>query len=189
MIGFSSQQISMIADTVACLHLVSSKILIRVVDELELFTSFSAWIRYEIDRLASEGSSIPDDNAAEKESAIDHGRVLLYIQSAMTTSPLITYFGDSSEDDFLQSWKNAEQGLPLFDLVDKQIQRQERGQSYIASLPRVELLCKYLTKQASAVFSQIAEAEKRNVLFGNVLELHPINEGGIVDMVMNRVVC
>ena len=187
-IGFSSQQISMLTDTVACLHLVSSKILIRVVDELELFTSFSAWLRYEIDRLASEASSTPIDDAAEKESAVDHSKVLLYIETAMTTSPLATYFGDTSEGDFNQTWKNAEQGIPIFDLLDKQIQKQERGQQYLTALPRVELLCKYLTKQASMVFSQIAESEKRNVLFGDTLEICSVDKGGAMDMVMNDVV-
>ena len=178
----------MITDTVACLHLVSSKILIRVVDELELFTSFSAWLRYEIDRLASEASSTPIDDAAEKESAVDHSKVLLYIETALTTSPLATYFGDTSEDDFNQTWKNAEQGIPIFDLLDKQIQKQERGQQYLTTLPRVELLCQYLTKQASMVFSQIAESEKRNVLFGNTLEICSVDQGGAMDMVMNEVV-
>lgn len=187
-IGFSSQQISMITDTVACLHLVSSKILIRVVDELELFTSFSAWLRYEIDRLASEASSTPEDDAAEKESTIDHGKVLLYIQSAMTTSPLATYFGNSSEEDFNQSWKNSEQGIPMFDLLDKQIRKQENGQPYLTSLPRVELLCKFLTKQASTVFGQIAEAEKRNVLFGNPLEIGFVKQDGAIDINMNELV-
>lgn len=187
-IGFSSQQISMIADTVACLHLVSSKILIRVVDELDLFTSFSAWLRYEIDRLASEASSTPVDDAADKESAIDHSKVLSYIQSAMTTSPLDNYFSVSSNDDFQQSWKNSEQGIAMFDLLDKQIQKQERTQGYLSPLARVDILCKYLTKQASAVFGQIAEAEKRNVLFGNVVEIGAIGSGSTIDIVMNRLV-
>jgi len=44
--GFSVHQIDLISDTVACLHLVSAKILVQVVDELELFAAFSAWLRY-----------------------------------------------------------------------------------------------------------------------------------------------
>lgn len=187
-IGFSSLQISMISDTVACLHLVSSKILIRVVDELDLFTSFSAWVRYEIDRLASESSSTPVDDAADKESAIDHSKVLSYIQSAMTTSPLDNYFAASSDSDFQQSWKNAEQGTAMFDLLDKQIQKQERSQGYVSPLARVDVLCKYLTKQASAVFGQIAEAEKRNVLFGNVVDIGDVGKGSIMDIKMSGLV-
>jgi anaphase-promoting complex subunit 4 len=170
-LGFTTQQINTIMDSVACLHLVSSKILIQVVDELELFTSFSSWLRYEIDRLASDVSASPTDDAvAEKETSIDHSKVLSYVQTAMTSSPLAVYLGDSSEE-FTDNWSHGEHGMPIYDLLDKQLQKQERGLPYIKSLPRVEVLCKLLTRQASTIFSQIAEAEKRNVLFGKVYDI------------------
>jgi anaphase-promoting complex subunit 4 len=187
-VGFTTQQINLIMDTVACLHLVSSKILIQVVDELDLFTAFSSWVRYEIDRLASDSSASPEDDKAEKEASIDHSKVLLYIQTAMTASPLAMYFDDSLLEDHNSDWKNAEQGLPMYHLLDKQLQKQERGLPYMNTLPRVELLCKFLTRQASIIFGQIAEAEKRNVLFGKVQEVGVTERGGPVDVRMSRVV-
>jgi anaphase-promoting complex subunit 4 len=187
-VGFSSHQISLIADTIACLHLVSSKILMQVVDELDLFTSFSTWLRYEIDRLASDASASPNDDIAEKESSIDHSKVLLYLQTAMTTSPLAMYFSDSSEEDYNQGWRQTEQGIPVFDLLDKQLRKQERGLPYITPLPRVELLCKFLTRQATTIFGQIAEAEKRNVLFGKAYDIGVAEKGSPMDMRMNKMV-
>lgn len=181
-LGFTNQQISLIMDTVACLHLVSSKILIQVVDELELFTSFSSWLRYEIDRLASDSSASPNDDAAEKEASIDHSKVLLYLQTAMTSSPLGVYLGDLPKESS-DSWY-ASQGTPMYDLLDKQLQKQERGLPYIKSLPRVEVLCELLTRQASTIFSQIAEAEKRNVLFGKAVEISSTEADTPVDMRM-----
>ncbi len=185
--GFTITQINLIMDTVACLHLVSSKILIQVVDELDLFAAFSNWIRYEIDRLASDSAASPDDDKIEKEASIDHSKVLQYLQTAMTTNSLAMYFDDSvTEDD--NGWKNAEQGLPIYDLLDKQLQKQERGAPYLKALPRVDLLCKLLAAQASTIFGQIAEAEKRNVLFGKVHEIGVTETTGPVAMRMSAVV-
>ena len=163
-VGYSSHQIARITDTVASLHLVSSKILAQAVDELDFFTAFSTWLRHEIDRLASESAS---DETADKETFIDHSKVLLYLQTAMTSSSLETYLGQASVEDYNRDgWKQVEQGAVLFELLDKQIQKQEQGLPYIKALPRVELLYTYLNRQCTAIFSQIAASEKRNVRFG-----------------------
>jgi len=185
--GFSTQQISLMTDTVACIHLVSSKILTQVVDELELFMSFSAWLRYEIDRLASDSSSAPDD-LVEKEASIDHSKVLLYLQKIMTTNPLSMFF-DEANTEGQTEWNHAEQGVPLFDLLNRQFEKQDRRLPYIKALPRVDLLCAYLSRQANAVFAQVAEAEKRNVLFGRAQHIGVPNTDGPLDMKMSSIVC
>lgn len=187
-VGFSGQQINLMIDTVACLHLVSSKILIQVVDELDLFAAFSAWLRYEIDRLASDASPTPNEEILDKEATIDHSKVLLYLQTAMATSPLSVFFGDASEDKS-GDWTTAEAGLPMFDLLDDQLQKQERGLLYATHLPRVDFLCDTLARQANIVFGQIAEAEKRNVLFGQARELGNFQGGTALDMKIFPVVC
>jgi anaphase-promoting complex subunit 4 len=183
--GFSSHQIGLIMDTIACLHLISSRILTQVVEELELFAAFSAWLRYEIDRLASDAANSPNDEMTDKEASIDHSKVLQYLQTNMTTSPLVVFFADSTPEDY-NDWSHVETGLPMFDLLDKQLEKQEQGLPYLKPLPRVEFLCKYLTRQSNAVFSQVAEAEKRNVLFGKMTELAVIDDDAPMDMRMNH---
>ena len=185
-VGFSSQQISLIMDTVACLHLVASKILNQVIDELDLFGAFSSWLRFEIDRLASNASTTPKDDELEKEATIDHSKVLQYLQTCMTASPLEVYLGDCTSEDYNHGWNQAEKGLPMFDLLDKQLQKQEKGLSYMKPLPRVELLCKYLSMQAKTVFGQIAEAEKRNVLLGHPQEVGVAESDGPKDVKMSK---
>lgn len=185
-VGFSSLQISLITDTISCLHLVSSKIIMQVVDEIDLFTSFSSWVRYEIDRLASENSL--NEEATDKESSIDHSKVLLYLQTYMTASPLGVYFVNSSDEDYKACWSQVGQGVPIFDLLVKQLRKQEKGHTYITPLPRLDLLCKFLANQASTIFGQIAEAEKRNVLFGKALEVGVAAEESPMDMKMNEMV-
>lgn len=186
-VGFSSQHINRIMDIVASLHLVSSKILLQVVDELELFTAFSAWLRYEIDRLASDASSSANEDTSEKEASIDHSKVLLYLQTAMTNSPLAVFFGDGVEN-LEEEWSRLQPGPRIFDQVDQQLQKQEQGLPYTAHLPRVEFLCRVLGVEASAVFSQIAQAEKRNVLFGMPHELGAPQNGAPIDIRMCQMV-
>jgi anaphase-promoting complex subunit 4 len=164
--GFSSHQIDLVMDTLACLNLVSARILTYVVDELDMFAAFSEWLRYEIDRLASHSSSSPSEDIPEKEATIDHSKVLLYIQTAMTTSRLSIFFNEEAPAGYGKEWEGAERGQAIFELLNKQLQEHDENLPCKTALPRIELLCKHLVRQATAVFQRIAEAEKRNVLFG-----------------------
>jgi len=186
-LGFSAQQINLLHDNVACLHLIASKILIQVTDELELFTAFSIWMRYEIDRLASEGYPTAEDDAAEKESGLDHSKVLQYIQTALKTSPLASYLGKINNDVSQNGSGTIEQGVLMFDLLIKQIKKMEHGQQYQKQLLRQEYLTQHLSKQAGQVFQQIADAEKRNVLFGDVYEIGVMGDSGLLDMKVDTV--
>lgn len=187
-LGFSSAQITSIMDTVASLHLVSAKILLQVVDELELFTSFSAWLRYEIDRLASDASSSQNDDNGDKEASVDHGKVLLYIQTVMTNSPLAAFIGEVTPEDYEDESAHVTKGIQIFDLLTRQLEKQEQGLKYRKILPQVEFLCKYLRVQAAAIFTQIADAEKSNVLFGRASELGMAHKDVPVEMKMNMIV-
>ncbi|EHK96276.1 hypothetical protein M7I_8034 [Glarea lozoyensis 74030] len=177
------KDVGRIMDTVSCLHLVASKILIQVVDEIDLFSAFTAWMRYEIDRLSAD-SSVPKEDELEKESSLDHSKVLLYIQTCMTTSPLEVYLGESTPDEAKNPWGQSEKGVRMFELLDKQLHKQEQGIPYIKSLPRVELLCTHLTDQAKEVFGQIANAEKRNVIFGTPQEVGSGHDKSLLDFCM-----
>ncbi|KAG9244129.1 anaphase-promoting complex, cyclosome, subunit 4-domain-containing protein [Calycina marina] len=180
--GFTSQQISQIMDTVACLHLVASKILMQVVDELELFTAFSAWLRYEIDRLASDSSNSSNEDANDKEASIDHGKVLLYLQTVMLSSPLAAYFVEPRNKMFSDFVDPARIDGSLFSLLDKEIQKHEKGLPCKETLLQLDSLCAHLTEQASAIFHQIAESEKRNVLFGEPYDLGTVEDEISLDM-------
>jgi anaphase-promoting complex subunit 4 len=180
--GFSYHQISLVMDTIVCLNLVSARILTYVIEELNMFRSFSTWLRHEIDRLASDASSSPSDDMVDKEAAIDHNKVLLYIQSAMTTSRLAIFFQDAATEGYERDWESAEQGIPMYELLDKQLQKHDSGLPYLEGVTNVELLCRYLGRQATTVFRQIAENEKRNVLFGEPIAIGATSGGMIQAM-------
>lgn len=188
-VGFSSHQVNLVMDTLACLNLVSAKILTYVVEELDLFAAFSTWLRQEIDRLASDSSTSPTDDVLEKDATIDHNKVLLYIQNAMTTSRLSVFLQEDFVEEQDTYWARAEQGSSLLNRLDTQLRRQEEGVIYEKSLPKVALLCKHMGRQAAAVFEKIAEAEKRNVLFGQPSMLGHRSQNGPVTMRIYPQVC
>lgn len=143
--------------------LVGNKILLLAMEELELFQSFSVWLRHEIDRLASSSST---DELTEKEATMGHGRILAYIQNYMAASPLQNYLSSIAADKSEGGRQQAEGGSSILDLLGKQLNKQDSQQSDEEVFSQIDFLCDYLDSKAGAVFEGIAEAEKRSVRFG-----------------------
>ncbi|KAI1097365.1 anaphase-promoting complex, cyclosome, subunit 4-domain-containing protein [Jackrogersella minutella] len=161
--GFTSAQITRVMDIVSCLMLVGNKILLVVMEELELFQAFSVWLRHEIDRLASPSTT---DELSEREATMEHGKILDYIQNHMLVSPLRHHLRGIPADDLETGRQQAEGGGSLLELLNKQTKKQEAGQPDEGVFSQVEFLCGYLRGKADAIFEGIAEAEKRSVRFG-----------------------
>lgn len=168
-------------DIVSCLMLVGNKVLLLVMEELELFHSFSGWMRFEIDRLASSSTN---EDISEKETVMDHGKILAYIQNYMLSSSLGLYLSNVARDSREKDAVLADDDPSLLETLDKQIRNQEAGQLQPTVFPQIEFLCGYLAAKSSAVFDGLAEAEKRSVRFGQPVEL---NLGGRVSKLDVRV--
>ncbi|KAK7990752.1 Anaphase-promoting complex component Cut20/Apc4 [Apiospora arundinis] len=181
-LGFTAAQVTKVMDIVSCLMLVGNKILLLVMEELELFHSFSTWLRFEIDRLASSTIS---EELSEKEATMEHGKILTYIQQYMKSSPLKAYLSSVSPDDSGRDRKQAEDGSSVLEMLDKQIRCQELGQAESGVLPQVEFLVTYLVDKASTVFNGIAEAERRSVRFGQPTKLELENRALKLDVSMS----
>jgi anaphase-promoting complex subunit 4 len=167
-IGFDEAQISNLMDIVSGLMLVAHKVLMIVMDELELFNVFSIWLRLEIDKQAS--SSI-NEELTEKEATMDNARVLTYIQHYLASSPLALYFDGVDKDDSTKAQEVLEGAPSLLELLDRQLKEQEVGQPYMKALPRVDFLVNHLTSRAQTVFKGIGAAEEQGVRFGQATEL------------------
>lgn len=163
-LGFSNHQISLLQDKVASLHLVATKILEHATGELEMFNAFSAWLRFEIDRLASEDSSINDEESLHKESTLDYSKTLQYIQTCLTSSPLAYYLAKITDDENDTADTGVEHGVSIFETLTKQIHRKDKDQQYLKRLPQQGFLIHKLSQQADLLFKQIADSEKRNIL-------------------------
>lgn len=166
-IGFSVNQITKVMDIISCLNLVGHKILLVVMDELEHFKSFSAWLRFQIDRLQSTN----DEELTEKEATMDTGRVLTYIERYLVDSPLRIYFDEINQESRDADLGVMQQGVVVLDVLTTQLNKFDEDQEHMKALPHVEFLMDCATQWANAIFHDIAEAKKRSVRFGQPIRL------------------
>jgi anaphase-promoting complex subunit 4 len=154
-------------DILSCTLLVGNKILLLVMEELELFRAFSGWLRHEIDRFVSTGN----DDLTDKEANMDHAKVLAYIQQHMQKSPLAPFLGPLDKTILERDEKAAESGSSLMELLDKQLKKQDAREEGNAAFCHIDFLCSRLTHRAETVFKGIADAEKRSVRFGQPIKI------------------
>nr|XP_036584808.1 anaphase-promoting complex component cut20 apc4 [Colletotrichum truncatum]KAF6794458.1 anaphase-promoting complex component cut20 apc4 [Colletotrichum truncatum] len=162
-IGFSVAQITRAMDIVSCLTMVGHKILLNVMDELNLFNAFSSWMRFQIDRLAAPGSAT--DELTEKEATMETSKVLAYIEGYLMQSHMAIFLDEVPKDDYSSNWERAESGASMLDELTTQLTRQEEGLAYLKAFPNVGFLVDYLTARANGIFKDIAEAQKRIYIF------------------------
>ncbi|KAK1987036.1 anaphase-promoting complex component Cut20/Apc4 [Colletotrichum cereale] len=163
-IGFTVAQISRAMDIVSCLTLVGHKILLNVMEELDLFNAFSTWMRFQIDRLAAPSSA--SEELTEKEATMENSKVLVYVQRYLVESPMAVFLDDVSKEDYSTNWERAESGASMLEELDTHLRRREEEQSHLKAFPNVGFLVDYLTTRANGIFKDIAEAQKRSVRFG-----------------------
>ncbi|KAI1458241.1 anaphase-promoting complex, cyclosome, subunit 4-domain-containing protein [Annulohypoxylon moriforme] len=180
--GFTSAQITRVMDIVSCLMLVGNKILLLVMEELELFQTFSIWLRHEIDRLASSSGT---DELTEKEATMEHGKILAYIQQYMPASPLRHHLSNVPAETSEKGRQQAEGGSSLLELLSKQLKKQDTEQPDESVFSQVEFLCGYLDNKADTIFEGIAEAEKRSVRFGQPTALKLESSISMIDVTMS----
>lgn len=162
-IGFSSQEISRLVDIMAALSLICHRVLLVVMEELELFRMFSSWLRVTIDRVSTSNVS---DEIVEKEALLDPGRVLRYIERYLVRSPMAVYFEKVSKETVEEGLEIAKSCTKVLATVDQQLKLEEDGKPYTKAMPQMSFLVDLLVKKAGDIFANIAEAEKRSVRFG-----------------------
>ncbi|CEJ81424.1 hypothetical protein VHEMI01548 [[Torrubiella] hemipterigena] len=168
-LGFNVAQLNRILDIISCLSLVGNKILLQVMDELDHFHAFSAWLRFQIDKLGASSSAA--DELTEKEATLQTGKILTYIERYLVGSPLDGYFGEIAKEDYSADWDHIEDGPSLLAVLDKQLQKRDEGVAHMKALPHVDFLVNYATTWANRMFKDVAEAKLRSVRFGKPVKL------------------
>lgn len=168
-IGLSIPHLNRVLDTISCLTLVGHKVLIHTMDELQHFSAFSAWLRFQIDQLGGPGTG--PDELTDKEAMMDHTKVLTYIERYLTNSPLDIFLNEIAKEDYDSDLKFIDDGPTLLDVLDKQLKKHEAGQPSMKALPHVDFLVNYATTWSNKIFSSIAEAKRRSVRFGKPVKL------------------
>jgi anaphase-promoting complex subunit 4 len=169
-IGFSAAAVRRLLDIVACLQLAAHRVLLLVMDELELFNVFSGWLRFQIDRLASASAAQPDE-LSDREATMDHGKVLAYVQGHLTGGPVDVFFERAGEKEERRDREALEDAPELLALLDEQLRRHEDGKPHMKAFPEMGFLVKFLSDKADVMFDGIATSQKRSVRFGATTSL------------------
>jgi len=164
-LGLSAQDLTNVIDTINCLNLMAHNILIHARGELQQFTSFSMWLRHEIDTQATDPSSASAEEMAEKDTLIDHAKVLDYIQGAMTKSRLVEFFQPPDLEGQMKHDLTAE-GTSLYATYKKELKKYSGGDQMDQRLPRLADLFDHLSKQCEVIFNSISQTQRRNVMYG-----------------------
>ncbi|KOS18588.1 Anaphase-promoting complex subunit 4 [Escovopsis weberi] len=179
-VGFTLADINRALDIISGLTVVGHRILVLTMDELQHFKAFSMWLRFQIDRLASSSSA--KDELTEKEATMDNAKVLAYIERYLTCSPLDSFFGELAQEDTTSATDLLDGGTSgLLDHLDKQF-RDKEGVS-IKVLPHPQFLVNYAASWSNQIFSNIAEAKRKGVRFGDPITLsigRPISKAGVL---------
>ncbi|KAI9766935.1 MAG: hypothetical protein M1840_006232 [Geoglossum simile] len=181
-LGLSTQDLSGIRDTVKCLKILTQTVLCYAGIELNQFTAFSTWLRHEIDIQAAENSGSSPDDVTDKDALMEHAKVIDYIQGAMTKSRLEEFFSPISTDDKGNQWDLRDEGLSLFSILNAELKERSLNEHTNKRIPGIRSFHEHLARQCDIVFKQIAETERRNVLFGRPIYLTKGNESTIADM-------
>lgn len=164
-LGLSAQDLTNVIDTINCFNLMAHNILIHASIELQQFASFSMWLRHEIDTQAADPNSASAEEMAEKDTLIDHAKVLDYIQGAMTKSRLVEFFQPPDLEGQLKHDLAAE-GTSLYATYKKELKKYDGGSQINARLPRLDNLFDHLSKQCEVIFNSISQTQQRNVMYG-----------------------
>lgn len=168
-LGLFTLELDNILDSVNTLQLMAHNILISICSELQQFYAFSSWLRQEIENQATDPTSATAQEAAEKDTSVDYGNTLEYIQGAMKESRLLELLGN--RDDHRPKWDLDAEGRSLYQLYKKEVSELNKGASAQKQLPGLDDLIAHLEKKCGLMFGRIAETQRRNVRFGPSIQV------------------
>lgn len=169
--GLSTQELDSILDTSSCLQLLAHHTLKIAMSELHQFRAFSAWLHQEIEVQSIDRESDATRETSEGDTTIDYGSTLEYIQGAMNKSRLFNLFNMAEPGEQRSHWDLAVEGRSLYDLYRREFESTSKSDTPEKQLPGLDALIIHLDRQCNAVFSGIAETQRRNVRFGTSVNL------------------
>lgn len=169
-LGFSAQQIKGILDTVAGLTLVAEHMLTLVVEDLDNWGTFEEWLGYEVAHAITDKK--PTEEELEKESSINHSKVLSYIQSSLVSHNLDPFLREVEKDE-AESYFAYDEAEPMFETLTTELRALDTTEKKPAPspLPNLRVLIDRLQRLSSAVFDGIASTQARGVHIGKPITI------------------
>ena len=165
--------------TIDCLTIAGHTITKYATIELVQFQAFAAWLRHEIDVQSIESASGVSDEQNEKDGGLEYGKVLKYIRGGMRHSKLHGLL--NSDTSAAEDSENLD-GTTLYTSFKAQLQRLNEGVGQTLAIRSSTDLAQLLSRQSRNLFNQVAEVERRNVLFGTPILLGTGYSSSVMDM-------
>jgi len=190
--GLSASKLHYISEIIGALRLAGHMILHLVMEEIDQFNAYSAWLRMQVERaaLSPEQAANEDVAAQDKEASIDVGKVLLYVQRSLVPSvcptpaeknskkaekltPLGIFLEElpASTHEFTANEARLHGETTLLELVKAQIEQAKRAQPFDHIVPNLGFLVSILHQRVNSILNATAEAKKKSVRFGQPMRL------------------
>ncbi|KAI9890270.1 MAG: hypothetical protein M1814_004305 [Vezdaea aestivalis] len=180
-LGLSSKALNEIISTINCLIILAHTILRLLNSEQERFVAFSGWLRHQI---TVQSSDVPGANADEsllKEGEFDYHKILSFIQGPLVRSKLASILDDEDLDS--QSiWSSINLPATLNEDFKVELKKFRDGQFHKSSLLNLIGMGRCLQRQSHQMFGQVAESQRRNILFGSPIHLRQDSSSASIDM-------
>jgi anaphase-promoting complex subunit 4 len=193
-LGLDTIKLNAIGETLDCLHLLAHRILLHANEELQQFSSFSNWLRYEINILNLEPLSQTMEDAQEKRDSIEVPITVEYITGALTKSALRNYIRQLPMMGVVQppapvtdKWLPDGHDRSFYDTFKSLLQQQrlaqnKGGNGSSVETPKLNDLTKRLGIQFDKVFAEIALTQRRGILHRSPLTLNSDCDQSVVDL-------
>ncbi|KAF7595337.1 hypothetical protein BBP40_006586 [Aspergillus hancockii] len=192
-LGLETSDLNAIVETLDCLHLLAHHILINANEELSQFSSFSRWLRHEIDMQSAEPMSQTLEELMEKTDMVEYPQTLKYIRGALAKSRLRNFiqqlplFGFARPvPDNSNKWAPTGHDRSFYDTFKKLLEQNSQtvDAEAPAELPKLNDLTKRLGLQFEKVFGQIGLTQRRGILHRSALALHSDCDKDVADITM-----
>ena len=185
-LGLSTADLNKILDCASSIQLVAQHVLNISRSELQQFQAYSSWLHQEINTQSRESEAA--DNL-EQSPPMNYMQTLAYIQGASTSSRLLSILKSSSADGPSIKPELEAEGRPLFEMCREESSQSKQSSAW-NNLPGLESLLGRLETLCRAVFTKMAETQRRNVRFGFPIDLRVQSRPHFChDMRMIQAVC
>lgn len=178
-LGLDERVVRKVMETIDVLGIVAEDLLLDVGVEIKEFSSFIKWLKWECEVEALEEGS---ERAEElRESWTGEGElktVLQYVGGAIKESRVKRYVGMEEDEQPNSSLPEEDTDAGFY----ADFARRRKRPSKDRKMPPLGQLVERLQKQCEAVFGQIAETFRKNVLASYMLELPGRCDGERMDL-------
>ena len=141
-------------ELVRCLRTLANCMLVVAADERRQFSSFSKWLRHEIDVQSTGATSSSAEELENKDAGIDYAHLLVYLQGGLTKSNLQPFLRSVNQEETGELKDNPS---PLtYEEIMGIAEPKTRSSLLESGKISIPTLSSHLNRRCETLFAQIA---------------------------------